>query len=265
MFRELCGPEVYKNVVVLTTYWDQVPSHEAGVGREKQLKSKYVAKLVEGGAHFMRHDRTVESTHKVLRHILPMPPIITKIQTEIREEGLSLTETGAGSVHSKEVEEALAKYKKEIADLTEEMAKVTEDNKALRQELETELADVRNSLAAREREQAELKKGLDEERDLRKRLEMEADELRARFLPQIQSLSKEGQTMKLQGYDETIRKAVDGALRMARKRPFRRRLMEVAEDGPLPTFLGKAILGSLGLGFDVINDITTRLGMGTPA
>ena len=259
MFRELCGPAAYKNVVVLTTYWEQVPTHEVGVMREEQLKSKFFAKLVEGGAQFMRHDRTVESTRKVLRHILPMPPTITQIQTEIREEGLSLTETGAGSVRSKEVEEALAEYKKEIADLTTEMKTVKESNKALRQELEKELAEVQNSLAAREQEQAELKKGLDEERELRKRLETEADELRAQLLPHIQSLSKKEQAKKLRMYDETVREAIDLALREARKQPFCRRLMEVAEDVPLlPNFIGKPILGALGFSFDILRSFMQR-------
>ena len=40
----------------------------------------------------MRHDRTVEGTRRVLRHILPIPPAITQIQTQIRKEGKSLTE-----------------------------------------------------------------------------------------------------------------------------------------------------------------------------
>jgi uncharacterized protein involved in exopolysaccharide biosynthesis len=82
-------------------------------------------------------------------------------------------------------------YKKEIADLTAELARVKESSKAARQEFETELATLRDSLARREREQAELKKDLDEERDLRKRLEqkLNADDLRVPFL---QSPSKEG-------------------------------------------------------------------------
>ena len=259
MFRELCGPAAYKNVVVLTTYWDQVPSHEVGVKREEQLKSKFFARLVEGGAQFMRHDRTVESTRKVLRHILPMPPTITQIQTEIRKEGKSLAETGAGSVHSKEVEAALAKYKKEIADLTAEMATIKESNKAAKQELEMELADLRKSLAGREQEQEELKKGLDEERDLRKRLEKNADELRAQFLQQIQSLSKEDQAKKLRKHQETTREAVDRALREARKQPLSRRLMDIAEDVPLvPNFVGKPVLGGIGLGLDVVRGVLRR-------
>ena len=96
----------------------------------------------------------------------------------------------------------------ELADLTAELASVKERSKAARQEFETELARLRDSLARREceqaelkkdwdkerdllarleREKAELKKNLDEERDLRKRLEKNADDLL-----QPESLSNEG-------------------------------------------------------------------------
>ena len=90
-----------------------------------------------------------------------------------------------------------AEMHKEIADLTAELA-VKEKGKSARKELETELAKLRDSLARREREQAELKKDLDEERDLRRQLEKNADELRTQFL---QSLSKEGQ---LTGHQDDV-------------------------------------------------------------
>jgi hypothetical protein len=161
MFRELCGPEAYKNVVVLTTFWDEVPIDE-GIEREAELESKFFAELVEGGAQFMRHDRTVESARTVLRHILPMPPTFIQIQKEMGIDALSLIETAVGSGRSKEIEKDLANYKKEIADLTAEMENLTvgitkKSNRAARKNLETAL---RNSLAEREREYAELKKGV---------------------------------------------------------------------------------------------------------
>ena len=165
IFRELCGPEAYKNVVVLTTFWDEVPTYE-GVEREAELESKVFAKLVEGGAQFMRLDHTVESARAVLRQILLMPPTIVQIQREMRIDGLSLIETAVGSGRSKEIEKDLANYKKEIADLTEGMANLTagiarKSNKTARKILESAL---RNSLAEREREYAELKKGLNEKK-----------------------------------------------------------------------------------------------------
>ena len=165
MFRELCGPEAYKNVVVLTTFWDEVPTYES-VKREAELESKFFAKLVEGGAKFMRHDCTVESARTVLQHMLLLPPTFIQIQTEMGIDGLSLIETAVGSGRSKEIEKDLANYKKEIADLTEGMANLTagiarKSNKTARKILESAL---RNSLAEREREYAELKKGLNEKK-----------------------------------------------------------------------------------------------------
>ena len=156
MFRGLCGAETYKNVVLLTTHWDQV-SNQEGVKREDQLKSKFFKDLVAGGACFMRHDRTVESTFQVFRHILSMPPAFTQIQKEIREEGKSLADTAAGSVHSEEVERELAKCKNDLADLTVEVSTLKESNKAARQELEAERAELRRALARLEDEKLKLK------------------------------------------------------------------------------------------------------------
>ena len=106
-------------------------------------------------------------------------------------------------------------YKKEIAVLTEELARVkaarqdlemelarrelehaelkknaveveknaNERIKSVRQDLETELAKLRDSLAKRELEQAQLKKDLYEERLLRKQLETVVNELPISILP----------------------------------------------------------------------------------
>ena len=254
MFRGLCGEAAFKNVVILTTYWDQVPPGE-GERREEQLKSNFLAKFVEGGAQFMRHDCTVDSARKVLRRILPMPAISARIQKEIREEGKSLLETAAGSVQSKDVEDALAKYKNEIAELTEEMEAVKASNEAARRELEEELAGLQNMLAEWEREKTELKEGLDEERELRKQLEAK---LEAQLQQQMdfQSLSKSEQAKALRKLKDVASEAVEQALREARKKPLRRRMMDLAEDIPLlPNVIGKPILGGIGFFLDVIRNV----------
>ncbi|KAF7353274.1 hypothetical protein MSAN_01515300 [Mycena sanguinolenta] len=71
MFKELCGAETFKNVVVLTTFWDSV-SEAQGQKREDELTkgSKFFKDLIAGGAHLMRHDRrTLGNTLQVLRQI----------------------------------------------------------------------------------------------------------------------------------------------------------------------------------------------------
>ena len=96
LFQKLCGADTFKNVLVLTTFWDQV-SPTVGGQREEELRSKFFKTVVDGGARFMRHDRTAGSAHAVLSYIISgMAPVVTQIQTEMGLEGKPLINTAAG-------------------------------------------------------------------------------------------------------------------------------------------------------------------------
>jgi hypothetical protein len=173
MFQNLCGPDASKNIIVLTTFWDRV-TDEIGTQREKQLKETFFKQLVDCGACFMRHDRTFRSAQDVLRHILPLVPMDTLIGKEIVDDGKNLDQTAAGSVHSKDVEEIIAKHKNEMAGLTEEIVVTRKTNKALARELLTERAKLKDKLAKWENERLELKKGLEDKKNAR--VQLKADE-----------------------------------------------------------------------------------------
>ncbi|KAJ3571774.1 hypothetical protein NP233_g3529 [Leucocoprinus birnbaumii] len=175
MFRNLCGEGGYKNVVVLTTFWDKVTDIEEGKTREEQLKSKFFDELVQGGACFMQHDRSLKGAQDVLEHILTLDPTNIRIQEEIRVEGKSLEDTSAGSVHRKEVEEIIAKHKKEVAALKSEMDEVGKNNAVLTQELKEERDRLQHKLKEWETERDELKKGLEEEKDAIAKLRADAE------------------------------------------------------------------------------------------
>ncbi|KAK2466550.1 hypothetical protein APHAL10511_001412 [Amanita phalloides] len=162
MFRHLCGTRAYENVVVLTTFWDQLPNEQEGAKREEQLKTRFFDDLVEGGARFMRHDGTIESARDVLRCILTLVPTIVQIQQEIRLEGKVLEETAAGSVHREEVEKIIAKHRKHMADLKTELDATQASSTLLRREIEEERAQTQQELARWETERDILKRGLEE-------------------------------------------------------------------------------------------------------
>ncbi|KAJ6536248.1 hypothetical protein B0H19DRAFT_897375, partial [Mycena capillaripes] len=121
IFKELCGAQYYKNVVILTTFWSQVDKSQAQ-RREEQLKSHFFGPLVEGGARFMRHHQTVDDAREVLSHIYSLVPENPQITEEIRVQGKTLENTAAGSVLREEVEGRIAKHNQEMADLQAEMA-----------------------------------------------------------------------------------------------------------------------------------------------
>ena len=160
MFQELCGTNTFKNVVVLTTYWDQVNA-ALGEKRENQLQSKFFKTVVDGGGRFIRHDGTAKTARAVLGFVFDeLAPVITQIQTEMGLEGKSLINTAAGSVQHKEIQRIISKHKDEVASLMAEMDAMKESNIAARRQLEEEMAQLQEQLGRRETENAELKQGL---------------------------------------------------------------------------------------------------------
>jgi hypothetical protein len=162
MLRNLCGTETYKNVVVLTTFWDNAGPKERAVEREKELKSTAFKDLVDGGACFMHHDRTIESAQKVLKHTLTLMPANVQIQKEIRLDGKDLVNTSAGSAYREEMEAILAKHGEEVNKLRLQLRTVANSNEELRRELEEERAESQRERARWEEEMSRLKNGLDE-------------------------------------------------------------------------------------------------------
>ncbi|KAF5367610.1 hypothetical protein D9757_010653 [Collybiopsis confluens] len=160
MFKNLCGDKSYKNVVLLTTFWDDVSARKMGEKREAELKSKFCRELAQGGATFMRHNRTKSSAQKVLDYILTLDPTDVLITREIREEGKALENTTAGSVHRAEVEALIAKHKAEVAELRAEIKSMKDANDKIKREFTKERAEMQTRLGRLEKEKSELSDGL---------------------------------------------------------------------------------------------------------
>ena len=198
MFRGLCGAAAFKNVVVLTTFWDQVSTSE-GVRREAQLKSIFFKDLLIGEACFMRHGHKAESALSVFKHISTLTPTITQIQIDIRERGNSLEDTAAGSVLREGVEAIIAKYREEVADLKVQIGMVTNSSEVTKRELREEQTKLQQELARWDRERSELKKGLGEAKKSRERLEAKTSELQAQLvgLQKTKSMGREDAEINL--------------------------------------------------------------------
>ncbi|KAJ7443402.1 P-loop containing nucleoside triphosphate hydrolase protein [Mycena galericulata] len=289
MFKELCGAETFKNVVILTTFWDRVAKAEGNKREDEMMKkSRFFKDLVAGGALFMRHDRTKENTLQVLRHFSALEPKDPRIAKEMRDEGKSLEETGAGSVRREEVEQLIAKHKQEVAELKAEMRTIQRSNVEARRALEEQRAEMKEKLARFEGEAAELKKGLDDERKSRQLLEAEAakeredrevwrdkqerewasrldsqaktheksiEELKAELSQAKKAREVAQQTDDKKRFQDAERRAIaaERALNAERNKSFRRKGVELADHIPLvPNFLAGPILGTAGGVLDLV-------------
>ena len=139
MFRELCGENSLKNVVLVTNMWGLIASDQQGVAREQQLRDKYFKAAIEKGAKLWRYNDDLESGQAILREILGKEPVVLKIQEELINERKNIGDTGAVVELRRGILEVEENYKREIKELEENMLKAGEEkDEEARQEFEEE-------------------------------------------------------------------------------------------------------------------------------
>lgn len=67
MFKQLCGPDAFSNVILATTMWESVEP-TIGAQREFELKTKqdYWGFMISKGSRVVRHMNTVESARQLV-------------------------------------------------------------------------------------------------------------------------------------------------------------------------------------------------------
>ncbi|KDQ53040.1 hypothetical protein JAAARDRAFT_197826 [Jaapia argillacea MUCL 33604] len=124
MFRQLCGTQSMRNVVILTTMWDKLGDIREGVGREQELRSApgLFKDLIDAGARLVRSGHGLrgyefpEPEHIVSNLILHSNPGWTKMQEELAL-GKSVGETSAGSELDGQIQELIVQEMQQMREL----------------------------------------------------------------------------------------------------------------------------------------------------
>lgn len=140
MFQELCGEEVYSNVLVVTGMWDTV-TQEVGNSRESELATKdiFFKPVLEKGARMMRHNNTRESALAIIRALVDKPPVVLQIQRELGG-GADIMQTSVYKQIRELMLEVVVQRKKKLDTLIEEMAEAEQDrDEETQEELQEEV------------------------------------------------------------------------------------------------------------------------------
>jgi hypothetical protein len=153
MFKRLCGDQNLSNVVMATCQWERVVEAD-GIERERQLKEtkNFWGYMVERGSQVHRHYNTRESALKLIDSLVggttSRPKIVLDIQAQMVDEGKDLASTGAG----KAIDDAISKERERFA-----------------KQISESQADLKEALASRDRETAEILRQHQEEMNARVR------------------------------------------------------------------------------------------------
>ena len=145
MFSRLCGPDAMKNVVILTTRWDET-RRDVAEKTETDLRNGHFKEFVNNGAKVLRHDNTVASARNVISSILDLPPIgEIKVVNEI-VGGRSLAETDAGRELDSQLTQLKTQHVEDINGLREQYkaARLAQD-----EEQQAEIKRLRDELLAK--------------------------------------------------------------------------------------------------------------------
>ncbi|KAF8706914.1 50S ribosome-binding GTPase, partial [Rhizoctonia solani] len=128
MFKALCGPKAFENVVYVTNMWS-IPPTEDEILRETELRdTEFFGTPLAEGAQMARHTNTQESAHNIIRMLLGKDLLITKIQRQLVDESLPLEKTDVGLVIGQDLEENLRKRQEEMSELMAQRQSALEAN-----------------------------------------------------------------------------------------------------------------------------------------
>ncbi|KAI5985475.1 hypothetical protein EDD15DRAFT_1631340 [Pisolithus albus] len=89
----MCGKDYFKNVIFVTTMWDEV-SEEVGSERKQDLRSDFWREMINLGSTSHRFQGTTESAWKIINFLAERRPL--QIQREMVDDHLPLQLTAAG-------------------------------------------------------------------------------------------------------------------------------------------------------------------------
>ena len=142
MFREVCGDEASKNVVLVTNMWGEV-SPEDRQDRENQLSNEFFKPVLDLGAEMVRHHNTARSAHMIIRKIAGNTPVALRIQRELVDEHKDIVHTAAGGAIHQELVEQMRRHQDELKGVEEEIEQALEEKD---EETRRELEEDRNRL-----------------------------------------------------------------------------------------------------------------------
>jgi hypothetical protein len=119
IIKKLCGEDNMKNVVLTTTFWNDIPE-ELGARREKEMveSDDFWKTMVENGSKVKRMSRDYDQFKPILLEIAGAPTMKLQIQKEM-EEGKALEDTMAGLFINDDMRDLDATHRAEAGKLDE--------------------------------------------------------------------------------------------------------------------------------------------------
>ena len=196
MFRKLCGPDCFKNVVLATTFWNKVMP-ATGEEREKELREndEFWGQMVKKKSKMVRLYQDKGSAHSALGLIRPEEKMTLQAQSEVVLKHKPRDETAAAAMVQEQARR-LAEERQQVLREEEEKARrlIAEREAERRSEAEAE----KTKMLARIKSQEEENRKREAEKQWKiKKAEKEKERLREEAVKkELERVAKEKAAVK---------------------------------------------------------------------
>ncbi|KAI0479799.1 P-loop containing nucleoside triphosphate hydrolase protein [Xylaria cf. heliscus] len=161
MFKKLCGPDAIRNVLLVTTMWENVDP-TTGHNREQELilTTDFWGLLMEQGAEITQHENNRESAMRILTHFIDKKGTTMAIQKEMADDGKQLHETGAGRELESELIAKTERIQKDLDETKEMLKEAKEHGAEAKKQLQEHSAQITEKLNQVMRERQELQSSM---------------------------------------------------------------------------------------------------------
>jgi hypothetical protein len=135
IFQKICGKNALKNVMLVTTRWNEV-EESIGASRERELRDQFWKYMLGNGSTMMRYYGDEDSALTIASQLLSKSTIILDLQRELVDEGKTLDRTAAGSLVNDNIEDLKAKYEQELADLETLRRSLIESDREMKRQIQ---------------------------------------------------------------------------------------------------------------------------------
>ena len=122
VFEQLCGKNAFKNVILITTMWDDVDK-ETGDAREVELKKIHWKPMIDRGSSTGRFEGTRDSAFRLIAPLLDEANTRNALllQKELVDLDMTLSETRAGQKLRSEIKQLVKQHQDFLQEIREEL------------------------------------------------------------------------------------------------------------------------------------------------
>ncbi|KAL8838118.1 MAG: hypothetical protein Q9170_002259 [Blastenia crenularia] len=189
IFKRICGQLALKNVLLVTTRWNEV-DEAVGANREKELRESFWAYMLAKGSTMTRFYGSRDSATAIASQLLSKNSIVLEIQRELVDEGKNLKDTVAGSFVQEDITEMKARYEREMNDLDALRQTLRDSDRAMRRQIQQDWAREQQRLMTAQEDEERLRRDIAAE--VRDEIQQKTDEKKTssvwKMIPLLPSL-----------------------------------------------------------------------------